>query len=137
MQREHAAARLGGVRTFPLITILGAICGLLAQTFGGWVIAAGLIGLGGIIVIGNVIEINRGTVDPGITTEVAMLVMFGVGAYLMVGQTEVAVAIGSGVAILLHFKGELHAVTAKLGDRRPESDHAVCAYLVDHSSSSA
>ncbi len=115
LQREHASARLGGIRTFPLITFLGATCGLLAQTFGGWVVAAGLIGLGGVIVIGNVIEMNRGDVDPGITTEVSMLVMFAVGAYLIVGQTFVGVAIGSATAILLHFRGELHAVTARLG----------------------
>jgi uncharacterized membrane protein (DUF4010 family) len=132
LQREHASARLGGVRTFPLITFLGAICGLLAQTFGGWVVAAGLIGLGGIIVIGNVIEINRGDVDPGITTEVAMLVMFGVGAYLIVGQAGVGVAIGSATAILLHFKGELHAVTAKLGrsDLKAIMQFALISFII-------
>ena len=38
LERERAASPLGGVRTFALITVLGAVCGLLAVDFGGWVV---------------------------------------------------------------------------------------------------
>jgi uncharacterized membrane protein (DUF4010 family) len=41
--------------------------------------------------------------------------MFAVGAYLVVGDRAVAIAIGGGAAVLLHFKGELHGIVAKLG----------------------
>ncbi|MBX7222221.1 MAG: MgtC/SapB family protein [Blastocatellia bacterium] len=117
LQRESVATRLAGVRTFPLVTVLGTLCALLAQTFGGWVIATGLVAMGGLIVIGKSIEAKTDSVDPGLTTEVALLLMFGVGAYLVVGPPEVAIAVGGGTAILLHFKGELHGLVAKLGNK--------------------
>lgn len=116
LQRERVAARLGGIRTFPLITTLGALCALLSQSVGGWVVASGFIALAAVIVIGNVLELSKGEIHPGITTEVAMLVMFGVGAYLILGNREVAVAIGGCVAILLHLKTTLHSATSRLSD---------------------
>jgi uncharacterized membrane protein (DUF4010 family) len=116
LQREHSAAKVAGVRTFPLITILGAVSALLAQQFGGWIIATGLLSLTGVIVIGNLAALKEGRIDSGVTTEVAMLLMFSVGAYLVVGKPEVAIALGAGVAVLLHFKGQLHGIAEKLGD---------------------
>jgi len=115
LQRESAASPLAGVRTFPLVTVLGTVCGLLSQAFGGWILAAGLIALAVIIYIGKTIQMSKGDSDPGITTEVALLLMFAVGAYLVVGDRAAAIAIGGGAAVLLHFKGELHGVVARLG----------------------
>jgi uncharacterized membrane protein (DUF4010 family) len=117
LQRERAAThKLAGVRTFPLVTVLGTVCAMLAQPFGGWVVAAGLAAVAGMLVIGNLAVLKSGHADPGLTTEVAMLLMFGVGAYLVIGHREVAIAIGGGAAVLLHFKGELHGIAGKLGD---------------------
>jgi uncharacterized membrane protein (DUF4010 family) len=115
LQRESAASPLAGVRTFPLVTVLGTVCGLLSQAFGGWILAAGIIALTVIIYVGKIIEMSKGHPDPGITTEVALLLMFAVGAYLVVGDRAAAIAIGGGAAVLLHFKGELHGVVARLG----------------------
>jgi uncharacterized membrane protein (DUF4010 family) len=67
------------------------------------------------IVIGNVVKLKAGSPDPGLTTEVAILLMFAVGAYIVIGFEEVAIAIGGGVAVLLHFKGQLHGLTKRLG----------------------
>jgi uncharacterized membrane protein (DUF4010 family) len=116
LQREHASSRLAGIRTFPLITLFGVLSGMLSQSFGGWVIAAALLSLGGLIVLGNIIELKDGSMDPGLTTEAALLLMFGVGAYLVIGRMEVAIAIGGGVAVLLQAKVQMHGVAAKLGD---------------------
>ena len=116
LQREHAASRVAGIRTFPLVTIFGALCAMLSQSFGGWVLATALLSLAGLIVLGNVVELREGTTDPGITTEAALLLMFGVGAYLVIGRVEVAIAVGGGVAVLLQAKVQMHGVAAKLGD---------------------
>lgn len=116
LQREHASSRLAGIRTFPLITLFGVLSGMLSQSFGGWVIAAALLSLGGLIVLGNIIELKDGSMDPGLTTEAALLLMFGVGAYLVIGRMEVAIAVGGGVAVLLQAKVQMHGVAAKLGD---------------------
>ncbi|MFN0112696.1 MAG: MgtC/SapB family protein [Blastocatellia bacterium] len=116
LQRESAAAPLAGVRTFPLVTVLGTVCALLVQSFGGWVLAAGIVGLAALIFIGKQTEFRKEQPDPGLTTEVVILLMFVVGAYLVVGSREVAIAIGGGVAVLLQFKGQLHGMVAKLGE---------------------
>ena len=45
LQREHAARARAGMRTFPLISVLGTVSALLAAQFGGWIVAAGLLGI--------------------------------------------------------------------------------------------
>lgn len=116
LQRESVASRLAGVRTFPLVTLFGSVCALLAAAFGGWVIAAGVVALAVLIFVSKSAEARMDAPDPGLTTEVALLLMFGVGAYLIVGQRAVAIAIGGVAAALLHFKGQLHDAVAKLSD---------------------
>jgi uncharacterized membrane protein (DUF4010 family) len=116
LQRERARSELAGLRTFPLITMLGVICGMLGATLGGWILAAGFLALAAMIVIGNVALLKQGAADPGLTTEIAILLMFGVGATLVNGPEPVAIAVGGGVAVLLHFKGSMHGFAAKLGD---------------------
>jgi uncharacterized membrane protein (DUF4010 family) len=116
MQRERTANDLAGVRTFPLVTLLGGICALLAQSFGGWIIAAGLVALASIIILGNLARFREGILDPGLTTEVAILLMFGVGAYIVIGHAGVAIAVGGVAAVLLHFKGQLHGIVQRFGD---------------------
>ncbi len=43
LQRERTDSWLAGMRTFPLITILGTVCAILAGQFGGWIVAAGFL----------------------------------------------------------------------------------------------
>jgi uncharacterized membrane protein (DUF4010 family) len=57
-----------------------------------------------------------GQIDPGVTTEVAMLLMFVVGAVLIAGYRPIAIAIGGATAVLLQFKGQLHGISDRLGD---------------------
>lgn len=116
LQRERAASLLGGVRTFALVTLSGTLAAYLAQPLGGWLVAAGLVSLAGLLVAGNLIKLKGGRFDPGLTTEVAMLLMFGVGAYLVVGPAEVAIALGGTVAVLLYLKPQLHGLSEKIGD---------------------
>jgi uncharacterized membrane protein (DUF4010 family) len=116
LQREQVAARLAGLRTFALITIFGTICALLAVRFGGWIVAAGLLALTGALLMGRITELKGEKSESGITTEVAALAMFGVGAYLVFGYREAAIAVGGGIAVLLHFKGQLHGIAARLGE---------------------
>jgi uncharacterized membrane protein (DUF4010 family) len=117
LQRERAESKLAGLRTFPLVTLLGAVCALLAGAGGGWILAAGLVGVAAATAMGNAAQAGRPEADPGITTEVALLLMYGLGAYAVLGHRGVAVALGGTIAVLLHFKAELHGLVARLGDR--------------------
>jgi uncharacterized membrane protein (DUF4010 family) len=158
LQRERSASGIAGLRTFALITVLGAVSAMISVRVGGsggWVLGAALLGVMTIIVVGHLIRrwekgaapnggnhgngrgdrVDQPTASsdasgksdrpqaadpfpdqPGVTTDVAMLLMFAVGAFLVVGEIPVAVAVGGGVAVLLQFKPELHRIAQKLGD---------------------
>lgn len=116
LQRERSASLLAGIRTFPIVTMLGAVCAMLGQTHGGWVVGAGFVALAAIILSSNLLKMKLPGIDPGMTTEVALLLMYGVGAYLVTGHAAVAIAIGGGVAILLHLKPEMHALASRIGE---------------------
>jgi uncharacterized membrane protein (DUF4010 family) len=116
LQRQRAASVMAGVRTFPLITVLGTVSAILAIEFGGWILAAGLLGIVAVLILGHLPKFRLQDPDLGITTDVAMLLMYAVGAFLVVGPIAVGVAIGGGVAVLLQFKPEMHSFAERLGD---------------------
>ncbi len=116
LQRERAHKAVGGIRTFPLITLLGTICGQLAQTHGGWIIAAGFVALAALLFIVNLPRVQAGD-GGGLTTEVAVLLLFALGAYLTIGPMWIVVVTGGVVALLLHWKAPLHRFARAVGDK--------------------
>lgn len=117
LEREQAGARIAGMRTFPLISLLGAVTGLLAEQSGNlWLVAVGLIGVTALTVTGNLLQARRRP-DPGLTTEVAMLIAYGVGALVYFGQAPLAVAVTFASTAILYFKPHLHAFSRRLEQR--------------------
>jgi uncharacterized membrane protein (DUF4010 family) len=108
MQRQWSDTPGMGIRTFAMITLFGAIAGVLSREAGGWVIAAGVLALAGIIVTG-LTRLRAVEHDPGMTTEVTALVMYGVGALVVTGPVMAAVILGGAVAVLLQWKKPLHS----------------------------
>jgi uncharacterized membrane protein (DUF4010 family) len=85
----------------------------------GWsgvTVAAGFAGVIVLVAVGTFTQFLADEADRGLTTEFAILLMYGVGAYVIVGDMRIAVAVGAGVAVLLQFKPELHGIAARLGD---------------------
>lgn len=115
LQREHAQSRIAGIRTFPLLTMLGALTGLLSPVLGAWVVAGGLAGIISLIVVANLLREKTEHIDSGQTTEAAILLMYTVGVFLALGDKTLAVAIGGLVAVLLQWKGMLHGLVKKIG----------------------
>lgn len=117
LQRERTEEPLAGFRTFPLITVSGAIAVLVADRVGGAsVVAAGLLGLAGIVVAGSFERWRSGKGGAGITTEVAALLMFLVGVVAGTGAIAAAVVTGGVVAALLHWKRPMHTLARRLTD---------------------
>jgi len=117
LQRERTATPMAGLRTFPLITLFGTVSAILSGP-GVWMVAAGVIALGIVISVVFFVQGHRRD-DPerGTTTTMAILLMYAVGALLVVAPVSVGIVIGSGVAILLQFKPELHLISHQLGDK--------------------
>ena len=117
LQRERTERSIAGIRTFPLIALFGTICAHLAQEFGGWILASGLISLAGFIVWANVAKVKAGDIDPGITTEVTAVLIFALGAYIAAGYMGAAVVVGGAVALVLQYKKPMHAFAGAIGER--------------------
>ena len=115
LQRERAASRVAGVRTFALITLFGAVAGSTVSTLGPWLVPAGALALAAMLVMANIANLRDGP-DAGMTTEVAVLLMYAVGVTLVVGHIEAAVAVGGAVVLLLHFKQPMHRAVRALGE---------------------
>ena len=95
---HHIAA---GIRTFALIALAGAMAHHLGPI--ALAIAGAFVTLGGVASYWR----ERDHEDPGLTTEVAMVVAFLLGALAMV-EPHIAAGVGVVVAVLLASKTRLH-----------------------------
>jgi uncharacterized membrane protein (DUF4010 family) len=117
LERERRGASIAGIRTFPIISLFGTVCAQVGQVFGGWVVAAGLLALTAVIVPANFIQLRKGNIDPGTTTEAAALLLYVVGALIAIGYLAAALVIAGVLAVLLHSKRPLHNFARAVGER--------------------
>src|SRR5687768_1563575 len=110
---EHPA----GIRTFTLITLLGALGALLAEDQGGWVLGAGLLVVGAAMVTMMYLRGSEPAPadQPELTSVIAALVMYVVGAMVVLDRTAPAIAIAGTTAVLLHWKKPLHGFVGRIG----------------------
>lgn len=120
MQREkHNKDKIAGVRTFTLISILGVVAGFLTRLYDNPFILP-LIGLAiaAMFITANFMKLNKQDHPTmGQTTEMAALLMFAIGAYLVVGDQVIGVIMGAAIAILLYIKDHLHNFIGNLEDK--------------------
>lgn len=117
LERERQEHRLAGLRTFILVTLLGAICGSMALNGSyPWMVPAGLIA---ITVQSATVQFLRlkGELAPGLTTSIALLVAYGIGVLLATGYTVPAVAISLATTLILYFKLQMHDFSRRLKQR--------------------
>jgi uncharacterized membrane protein (DUF4010 family) len=100
--------RVAGIRTFALLGLLGGVSGWLGQTAGALALAAGFVVIGAVVVTAHLARSRLGDHDVGITTEVAELVAFALGAMAVMGQMAAAAAGGVVATALLGAKDVLH-----------------------------
>ena len=114
IQQKEDTPDFAGIRTFSLISLLGALSAFLNEDHG---IYAFSLALGGIILfalasyIGKVL---RNEQEEGITTEVAVVLTFLLGATVMWGKAAVAAALGVIITLLLSMKRTLHDVIRRM-----------------------
>ncbi|MDI6401532.1 MgtC/SapB family protein [Balneolaceae bacterium ANBcel3] len=117
MQRELHDTRIAGFRTFAIVTLFGTVCAYLAQELSPLVLGFGFLGVIAIIVVGNMMKMRSGSSEFGMTTEISLLLMYGVGAYLTMGPWIIAAAIAGSTAILLQIKPQLKGALARMEDK--------------------
>lgn len=121
VQREKRKAEDGGrgshgLRTFVLVAQVGAIAGWLSRSVGSpWIVAAALLCVAAPLVAGYVLEAHADPRALGQTTEMAVLVVFLLGALTTLGSPALAVVLGIVTAATLAYKQPLHGLSDKLG----------------------
>lgn len=100
-------SRAAGLRTFGLIGLLGGLWGLLANALGVTLLGFAFLALAALLVSAYLITARQRT-DVSVTTPVAALVTFALGALAVYGYEVVAAAGAVVTATLLGFKPVLH-----------------------------
>ena len=114
LERERRPEAKAGVRTFPLIAMLGTASALLAEQLASpWIIAVTISLVGASLIVAYAVD-RTSSADAGTTTVVAALVCFALGAMLWKGRAGLAVSLAIITTILLHFKTELEGFSHKL-----------------------
>ncbi|HEY5647082.1 MAG TPA: MgtC/SapB family protein, partial [Pseudomonadales bacterium] len=107
LQREWAEDKPLGLRSFALITLVGAITGLYAAASSVWIVAAGLIAVTTAVTVHTVLLAREQPVR-GMTTELAAIAMYLIGAMTTSGWIVPAVVLAGIVMLLLHWKQTMH-----------------------------
>jgi len=115
LQREWAADKPIGLRSFALISTIGGLIGLFAMEYGAWILASGLIAVT-IAIYSHAYFLSRQSNVSGMTTELAAIAMFLVGALATSGYMAGAVVIGGVVTLLLHWKAPMHTWVKRIGE---------------------
>lgn len=106
-------SRVAGIRTFGLISLLGALWQLLSVENTRWLVALAFVAFSLLIAVSSFLEIKQKG-DYSITTPVAALIAFGLGALAMSPHLKLAAAAAVIVAVLLGLKPVLHGGLRKL-----------------------
>lgn len=113
LERERNRSAKAGLRTFALVSLAGTLGAMLSsQTDAPWMLGAGLLVLGGMMVGVHLRDDEDD--DPGTTTVAAVVVCYALGALVWYGHNQVAVTLAILTTVLLYFKTELRGASQKL-----------------------
>ena len=114
-RREHDEQTIGGLRTFILFALIGALGGWLTLALDSpWILAAALVSALAPVLAGYVISARTQPDALGLTTELAAIAACLLGAMTTLGYRDLAVGLGVAVAAVLAYKQPLHGLVYKL-----------------------
>lgn len=112
-REQRVGLRTAGLRTFTITALTGGILAIVSQPDRFVVLAAGTLVVG-VLIIAGYLAAAREHQDFGMTTELALLATFGLGAVAVLGAPAEAAAAAIVMTLLLGFKAEVHAAIGKL-----------------------
>ncbi len=113
VRSQREGSNIAGIRSFGLIALLGALCALLGQEYGFSLLGMGFLGLTVLVIVAHWLETLESR-DYGITTIVAALLTYILGATVMLGEAVAAIVVAVVTTILLGLKHTLHGWIEKL-----------------------
>src|SRR5690349_20726810 len=130
-RKRDAEMLFGGVRTFALIALLGAIGAFMQRELNqGWLVIAAFVSLSALVIVSYATTAARG--ELGITTEVTALLAFTVGALCGWEKVGVASVVTVVCLLLLTFKDFLHRLARRveLADVEATLQFAVISVII-------
>jgi uncharacterized membrane protein (DUF4010 family) len=119
---------IGGIRTFILLSQAGAVAAWITIHLATpWVFVGGLLAVSAALVASHILEGRGLTGTPGLTTEVAAVVVYLLAGLPLFGYPELAVALAIFTSALLAFKQPIHGLVEKIGT---EDLYAVLKLLI-------
>ena len=115
-REQHGGRRPAGIRTFTLAALFGGVLAAISTPDRYLILAAGTLALGTLVVVAYVMT-SRESRDFGMTTELALLTTYALGAIAVRGAPFEAAAAAIVMTLALGLKTEMHAAIERL-DRR-------------------
>ena len=113
---EEDTHHIAGLRTFILLALFGAAAGFLSRSLSApWILAVSLLIVGTFVAAGYYVTSRTSQNGKGLTTEIAAVIVFLLGAMVMYGYEPLAIGLGVVTAAVLAYKQPLHGFVEKLG----------------------
>ena len=107
---------VGGIRTFVLLSQIGALCAWITVHLNGpWIFVAGLLGVSATMITSHLIEAREHPGAVGLTTEVGAVVVYLLAGTVMFGYAEIAVALAIFTSAIMAFKQPIHGLVKRIG----------------------
>ncbi|MGD2058126.1 MAG: MgtC/SapB family protein [Anaerolineales bacterium] len=131
VQQRSGEQEFGGIRTFSLMSLLGAVAAYLTQEFGIAIFVVAYLGLILLLWASNLSTALRG-IEEGITSEIAALLVPIFGAMVIWDYAALAGAMGVITALLLALKPRLHDLARRMSvvDLRATLEFALISAVI-------
>ena len=115
-KRRTTEPMIGGLRTFILLAMLGALGGLLSASYNSMVPLLVVLGFASLTVVAGFLMAELARKESlSLTTELAGIGVTLLGGFATLGQPELAVGLGIFAAAVLAYKQPLHGLIDKFG----------------------
>lgn len=108
-------ARVAGIRTFALIGLLGGLVVMLGRVTTPIILPITFAAVAALLIAAHALQSRRDG-DAGITTLVAAMLTFALGALAVAGHAEIAIAVAVIVSLILGAKPHLHGALTRVSE---------------------
>lgn len=115
-RNEHPAG-FGGLRTFILFSMLGAVSAWLSRDLESpWLFIIAVVAVAATVITAYLVENRRHESAQGLISEISAIMVCLLGGAVMYGHTEMAVSLAILISAVLAFKQSLHNLVEKIGN---------------------
>ena len=113
LEREYARYKkrghdYAGIRSFPLISLFGALAAYFGEVISIWVLLSSMILMGVLIIISYFADVETSRKYHGATSEVAGFITFFIGVLCYYGEYTFAAFVAIVMTIILYARSMLH-----------------------------